>query len=645
MTSVSPGFQFRGDIQGLRALAVLGVVFNHFNIPYFQGGFVGVDVFFVISGYVITGLLVTEYIRKGYMDIMDFYARRMRRLFPVLCVFCVLTCTVVYLLLPVHEAQSLTGSSIYVPLWLSNNYFAFRGLDYFDDRQGLDIFLHTWSLGVEEQFYLVWPFLLVISFGRHRFGLVKIKNKILILFFLLFTLMFVSLYFSVYGMSNNALLSFYLMPARAWQFCAGGLFFILIETLTPTPSRNRYVEVGLVTFILGAILLVCSYGFINENFPYPGLWALLPTSATVLIIFSGALLPKNYNPLEFKPLVWIGDRSYSIYLWHWPVYVLAKERVLPIIHNSPSLSMIIIFFLSFLSYRYVELPFRRGGFLDWSKKNNLLVGLFGMMFLFAISFHLLRITVKTEKQRDLAYPQIYYDGCDTWYSDSRLIPCSVGPEGSENIVVLIGDSIGAQWVSLLEIIYSRKGWQVIVLTKSACPLLSERYYYKKIKKWYEECDRWKEKVVRYVNSISPKVVYIGSAAMYGFTDEQWLNGSLRFWREFGDGTSLIVFAPTPPLGFDGPSCLKRYSSEDIEVARRNCSTVLENYEFRKVTNLLELAARNMTNVTLHDFNKYVCPQNVCYAILKDGTPVYRDNKHLDDRFVRALAKTVDQNFD
>ena len=279
---------YRPDIQGLRAIAVLAVLAAHISLPGFAGGFVGVDVFFVLSGYLITGLLLKEQLQYGSIQLIRFWARRLKRLLPALAVMLVATALVAKWLLTDTEFINQSRSLPYAATWTSNLYFLFRSVDYFDELAAKDLFLHTWSLGVEEQFYILWPLFLWLIFVL---GQPKSAAKSSQLFFWLLIAILTSLSFSVYASFQFPKSAFYLMPSRIWQFALGGLVFLITNSaLQETKAhKNQTTRImGSLFLISGMLLILISVVLLDKNTTYPGFWALMPSSGAGLALMSGA---------------------------------------------------------------------------------------------------------------------------------------------------------------------------------------------------------------------------------------------------------------------------------------------------------------------------------------------------------------------
>ncbi len=348
--------RFRPDLEGLRGIAILLVLLCHVRIPGAEAGFVGVDVFFVLSGFLITGLLVDEAERTGRISLGAFYARRARRILPAAVVVLASTLLVAQLVLSPLDLPRVTDDTLAASLSLANVRFAIDATDYFGPLNASPV-LHFWSLAVEEQFYLFWPVLLLIAarLGRPRVAMGVLAAGIVAgSFALCYTLTW-----------SSEPWAYYSFPTRAWQLAAGGLIALAGPWLGRSPRR-----LALATGWVGVIMLGASLGAIQATTAYPGLVSLLPTLGALAIIASGGQVGSPVRAgLTWTPLRWLGRISYSVYLWHWPILVLGPVALgltdadegavgadLPVRLGLVVLAVA----LAALTWRLVEEPFRRG---------------------------------------------------------------------------------------------------------------------------------------------------------------------------------------------------------------------------------------------------------------------------------------------
>jgi peptidoglycan/LPS O-acetylase OafA/YrhL len=333
---------YRKEIDGLRALAVLPVILFHGGIKSFSGGYVGVDIFFVISGYLITSIILKEK-EAGTFTIAGFYERRARRILPALFFIMLFTIPLAWFWLLPHELKDFGKSVVAVTIFASNLLF-WQESDYFAADAELIPLLHTWSLAVEEQFYLVFPLIMILFWALGKRWLVGIISLIAVF----------SLGLTELGWREFPEANFYLIPTRAWELMIGALTaFYLFHN---QPPRGI---IGHLASVIGIVLILASIFLLDSSLPFPSLYALAPTIGTALIILYATSNTLVYKLLSQKLFVGIGLISYSAYLWHQPLFVFVR-----IMHgDSLTIGVISVLVLStlilaFLSWRYVELPFR-----------------------------------------------------------------------------------------------------------------------------------------------------------------------------------------------------------------------------------------------------------------------------------------------
>ncbi|HYY05676.1 MAG TPA: acyltransferase, partial [Candidatus Limnocylindria bacterium] len=326
----------RDDIQGLRAVAVLLVALGHAGVPFLGGGYVGVDVFFVLSGFLITGLLLAEAERGGTVSLGDFYARRARRILPAAALTLLVTDIAAHHLLNFVRARQVISDSVWAAAFGANVHFAHQGTDYFAQGQPPSPLLHFWTLSVEEQFYLVWPALLALVLLRRRRLLVVVS-----------VLGAASLAWSIASTRASENAAYCSTFARAWELALGAALAIAWPNLPPLHSRVRWV--GLAAIGAAAV------GFSSAT-PFPGYAAVLPAAGAALVIAAGG----GARLLSSAPLRYVGDRSYAFYLWHWPVLTIAVQHAGHDLSTAVKLLLLLgAFALSVLSYALVENPIRR----------------------------------------------------------------------------------------------------------------------------------------------------------------------------------------------------------------------------------------------------------------------------------------------
>ena len=352
----------RADLQGLRAIAVLLVVLNHAGVGFLPGGFVGVDVFFVLSGFLITGLLLAEARANGTVSLIGFYVRRARRILPAAALTLLATDVVAFFLLNFLRARDAVQDSLYAAGFAANFRFAARGMDYFAQADPPSPLLHYWSLAVEEQFYLVWPALLSIvlfgvTFTRRRRSVGRQQHRRLLLVVVLLAAL--SLGWSVHLTATLPAAAYFSPLTRTWELGLGSALAVGASTLVRVPPLGRLVMgwTGMVAIVVAAVLF-------SDRTPFPGSSALLPTIGTALAIAAGTGNRHSRlavgRLLAVRPMCIVGDRSYAFYLWHWPVLILADQYMGYELSVTGKLGLLVgAFRLSCVSYALVENPIRR----------------------------------------------------------------------------------------------------------------------------------------------------------------------------------------------------------------------------------------------------------------------------------------------
>lgn len=638
----------RVDIQGLRAIAILLVVLAHARLPMLEGGFVGVDVFFVISGYLITGVLVRGHLGQGSLPALwEFYAKRLKRLLPALSFMMCAVVVAAFALLTHRELVEQTTSLGSAATWLSNFYFAYTEVDYFAELRGKDLFLHTWSLGLEEQFNLAWPLLLLLAY---RGGLQQRWSAHRALRWMTWTLLAVSLLLSMaLSSGEHASAAYYLLHTRFWEFLVGAAVY-LYGAKADDASEGFWTlrRWGAWGAAVGPLLIVGSAVGFDGNMAYPGVLALIPCVGTALVLAGGQQRTTSWTGrlLGNAWITWFGDRSYSWYLWHWPVLMIGYALGMGGDAYGSAALVLISLAIASASYRWIELPFWKGRFRELPLRRVFLLSCLAMGLPIALATFLLssssaplpaiapEVSAAQAARNDL--PWIYSQSCDFSFKSSDLTPCASGNPDARKVAVLIGDSIGAQWVSALPHSLDAKQWKIVVLTKSSCPPVDEVVYLRE-HKVFQKCLEWREKVWRHVAEIRPDIVFVGSAASYGFTAKQWVDGSSAVFSRLAPSTGrMVAIVGTPGLSFDGPACLERSEAGGL------CAETISMKPWDDVASYLSESVSRYPSARLLNLNDLVCPRGVCSARTEDGIPVFRDTQHLTDSFVRSRAPQISQ---
>jgi peptidoglycan/LPS O-acetylase OafA/YrhL len=442
---------YRADIDGLRAIAVLGVILFHAGLGV-KGGFVGVDVFLVISGYLITKIIAREFQGAGGFSLKRFWVRRIRRILPASVVVTLAALTIGYIVLGSTSYFEL-GKSVVAHGAMLANVFFWMSNDYFSEAAELQPLLHMWSLSVEEQFYFIYPLLLLLLFKKKR-----------ILVGTLTCITFLSLAASLIGVYEAPSATFYLLPTRAWELSAGGL---LALTESRILLRARMREVLAVLGLLGILMPMLIY---SEHLPFPGLLAVAPVAGSVVLILVNREGLTLIGRMLSKPiLIAIGLASYSLYLWHWPVLVFFKHMFSEDTLLLKIVALLLTGALSFLSWRYIEIPFRnpklisrsRSAFTLWAGTTFIMVVL-GFVVYINKGFPL-----RFDSQLSEIHEDITWNGSD--YSTEVPEGVSIGALNSSVDFVVWGDSHGMALINMIDSLAKEQGLTGAALLSAGRP--------------------------------------------------------------------------------------------------------------------------------------------------------------------------------
>lgn len=601
------------QIQGLRALAALLVTIFHAKL--LPGGFIGVDIFYVISGYLITGLILREIESTGKLDLPTFYQRRIKRLLPTSVFVLFVTAIVGFFVLPVITRDALGRDLFAAATYISNYLFAWWENDY----QNLDAtpspFIHYWSLAVEEQFYVIWPiFLLFLS----RYGKRAIFRGIAITTFL-------SLLLSIYQTQTSPIWAFYSLPTRAWELGFGALLLFVPETFW----KNRFIP------WFGVIgILVASFRF-DEKTAFPGINALLPVVSTAVLIGSISNWPRAFNDLSNNRISqWLGAISYPLYLWHWPALVLpssALGRELRI--RERILCIVLTIVLAHFTSKYIEQPIRHKN-VSGRKIYQFFVGTTVISLVAGLLIASTSSSMIKVKGTDYSFnlvdvmqkPAVYGDNCHSNYGENESGECTYGDLNSSTTIVLYGDSHAAQWFPALLELANERNFKLVSLTKSACPSVdvprADQGAYKNI-----DCETWRDKSVARIKQIRPAAVILSSFQHFtpprSYPDENrwWTDGQKRLLTSLrGSSDHLIYISDTPKPKRDIPNCLASRDVKSCDTTEPTPVKVIKGFE------------------TI-DPAPWFCSK-YCPAI-QDGYVVYRDASHISVAAALALKPQLE----
>ena len=464
----------RGDVDGLRAVAIVLVVLFHAGVPGFAAGYIGVDVFFVISGYLITRNLVRDTVATQRLGLIGFWARRLRRLVPAQAVVIVATLAASLIVLPRFMLAATATQGAAAALYVSNLLFARQSRDYFAADVETSPFLHTWSLGVEEQFYIFWPLLFAVAaFAARRWWPDRFRQVLIVGFAI--TL--------VGSMACNLVLidqsptdAFYTLRSRAWEFAAAGL---LATVASDDLVRRRRMATALG--VAGSVLLVASMVVIPTDAAYPGVWAVLPVTATLALILAGTSRDDGRaNPvstaLSIAPAQWVGRLSYSWYLWHWPAMVLTAAWYVDDSVALRTAAGAVSLGVAWVAHGLVENPVRFSPrLIDSLPRTYALAAIATVAVVgLAVLVHTLpdRTDPKSLEGRLIAADRSHdHDGCAERQRVAGVPVCINGaPEASATVLVL-GDSHARHWKPALDAYGRSSHIRIVEDLRMACPAI------------------------------------------------------------------------------------------------------------------------------------------------------------------------------
>ncbi|MDG0852506.1 acyltransferase family protein [Roseateles puraquae] len=627
-------------LQGMRGIAILLVLLNHAEIPGFHGGFVGVDVFFVISGYLIGGLLLREMQATGRIDLWAFFARRVRRLLPASLLVIATVLLGVRLLYAPHEQDELLSSVRASALYAANLWFASRPTDYFGGHTEANPLLHLWSLAVEEQFYLVWPLLMLAAcrVGRRAgprgsvIALVAVTGLL-------------SLVACVAISQIQFKYAFFLTPMRMWEFGAG-----MLIAFNPAWSRALGPR-ALQGLGAGALLLLTAVTLAYDgSLRFPGFWAALPVLGAMglLLVAERGADSVAGRWLQLPPLRWVGDCSYSLYLWHWPV-IIAAAVVAPV--KGPWLTaglLALSLLLGWLSYRFVEQVFMRRVALQARPSHVVVIGLVACIAVAAAAqFMRGQIPRATEGDRYMAaatWPLVDPSGCLVQFDAVDQPPCEFGVTSSDKTVVLFGDSHAAQWLPAIDMLARQQGWRVVALTKAVCPSVDTPVDFYVTRRRFEQCETWRARMLTRIDQLRPQLVVLANSAGYHDVPlPRWQDGMSRTVKHLqGLGSQVAYLRDTPHTGLDVPTCWARVVWWGWTPADACTYPALGPQDrLPQVAQAEQETARGL-GIPYVDLSPLLCTSARCPTRQGD-MPMYRDRTHLSEPFVRALAPTLGQH--
>ncbi|HEY5024358.1 MAG TPA: acyltransferase family protein [Acidimicrobiales bacterium] len=663
---------FRPDVEGLRAVAVLLVVLYHVGIPHL-GGYVGVDVFFVISGYVITGLLLRERAATHKTSLLAFYGRRCRRIIPAATLVIVATVLASRLLLGVVTSEQVVSDARWAAVFLANFHFTATGTNYFLAQGPASPLQSFWSLAVEEQFYIVYPtiFLVVATIGRR----LSLRAKLTVFLGLVVV---ASLTWSVVQTSSNPTVAYFSPFTRAWELALGALVAVGAGQLRRLPRGVAAV----MTWIGLAGIVGAALGFTNST-PYPGSWVAVPVVATAFVIAGGTAAPRRGAEalLSLTPFRWMGRWSYSLYLWHWPILIIAAQyegrRSLPVSENL--FLAVIALGLSVITYFFVENPIRHARVLTRIRWTSLGVGAaltalcIGIIAAAApvatagtagpaipgsgsppaspaavhqavLNARLIKSLPADIRPSLAAAPNDWGGlpadalGCEAHLAVTSVPACVFGDPHGAHTMVLYGDSHALMWFEALDAVAKEAKWRLVVLGKDWCHVsLVARTNppgFGSPGGRYTQCDTWHRFAMHRINKLDPDLLIVtqepgGQRYPSGtITPALWRQGLSKALNDVtSPRTRKIVLGNIPITSHINPNCLARH-----EVNVRVCAGLPDH--FYRSMNSAELLAARDSGAQYVDVMPWFC-STTCTDVI-DDIIVYKDGDHITATYSRYL---------
>lgn len=642
----------RPDIQALRAFAILSVLVYHLWPTKLDGGYIGVDIFFVISGYLITGQLWRQVERNNKVNFADFWARRARRLLPASLLVIATTAVATFFLTPKTWFLSIVGdifsSTFYVQNWL----LASKATDYLQEDAPDSPFIHFWSLSVEEQYYVFWPIVMFAALWLSR----KAKSHKETVVAVLAAIFVGSFAYSIYLTATLPELAYFSTFTRAWEFAAGAMLSVLLSGEKAASSR---VANNPAFFWVGLALMTAPVFLFDSKTPFPSFWAAIPVLGAVLVLFGGQstsrLVPRRL--FAVKPIQFVGDISYSLYLWHMPLIILAPWILYRDIGNKDRVVIFAIaVVLGWLSKRFVEDPVRFGKLSKLLPSRQLMVSAVGLASVAALAFGS-QIAAADIFKNSWAYnsitptldtvkddkPAIETDECRSSTNEAQFKTCVRGVADGSVRVALIGDSHARQYYAGIEKIALANDWQLTVISKSACPLLDPALWPSKVS--YKSCKPWNIEFEKYLAKTKPFDLVINSSSSLVTQNRPDYSVAYKSVIEkiVATGAQVVVIADNPkpldanrsngsPLNYK--SCLETATAETISKCAVTRKAALEPADG------LPAAVAGMPGVSISYLVDLYCSE-ICLPVI-DGILVYRDHSHITNTFAEWLAPYIEK---
>lgn len=678
----------RTDIQGLRAFAVITVILDHL-IGWPHGGFIGVDVFFVISGFLITGILLREHEKTGHISFTGFYRRRIKRIIPASMLVLVVTVIASYIAFGGTRARSVLDDATWAALFAGNWRFASQSTDYFQADGPTSPLQHYWSLGVEEQFYFVWPWLMLLIFALLLRRRASLRSARLIVGLVLLAVTAASFAWAMYETSSNPNQAYFSTFSRTWELGIGALLAVAAPAFRVLPGWLRPVLAW-----LGLAGMTASLWLVSPESTFPAPWAALPVIATAVVILAGTSAPGQQRfmwPLTNRGSGYVGDISYSLYLWHFPIIIIGVA-----VWGDDPVALVLmglaIVLVSVYSFHLVEDPLRRN---DWVRsrraprrevsKNWQVTAVSGLaVVVAAMSIAALQspeapnegfsiseraqVQEEAEEQFTPAVAELQVEirsalAATAWPEDlspnmdeaieepeapADVMPCGQlgtmnvegctwGPASPTNRAVIVGDSVSMTYVSVLREALP-DGWALTSLGTFGCAFTAELIENPDTN-ITANCESRKTQAVDAIRSLSPDLVFITNTyeprvpagQSEPLTPAEWVTSTRSIVDQFIDQTGRVVFLAPPPSDVNLADCYSKLASPS-----RCVSEVTDQWEGQAEA---EAALAADIGGSFVDSRDWFCADGRCPAFAA-GVPMKSDQVHITPAYQRVIVSAV-----
>ena len=676
------GSGFRPDVEGLRAIAVGTVLLFHAGLGGLCGGFAGVDIFFVISGFLITGQLVREVERTGRIALPRFYARRAKRLFPAAATVLVTTAVLTLLFLPKVAWREFGGDIAAAAAYVVNWRLAARSVDYLAEDSTASPVQHFWSLAVEEQYYIIWPVLLLALAGLIRARRWPVRT---VMAAGLSAIVIPSLAWSIYLTQADPARAYFVTTTRLWELGIGALVAVGATLWTRlAPPLGAAIAWGGLVLIGGGLFLQ------DTGTAWPGAAALVPVLGTAAVILGGYSAGDRgpVRVLGLAPLVWVGALSYSLYLWHWPLVVAATSAWNGLSAWQGTAVVLASIIPAWLTHKLIENPLRFHPRVADHTRNALLLGLICSLIGVASGYAVLRagagsgfasVDIATSRAEgtlgagilgsgaepasveiDMSpaamtpdplratqdVPSLYADGCQTEQTTAEVFSCTDGDPTNPKVLALVGDSKAAQWYPALQTWARANGWTIKTYLKSSCPWNPALIYGgQDPSKKYTICQEWGQRVERALTGTQIPTIIVtsgirGTAFAPDGTEQEsvMVDGYVDYWQRAGAaGVPVVVLMDTPQPGRIVYECVLDHPDDFMTRCKGDWNDGSGGAALRA-------AVTQVPTARLIDLNPWICPERQCWPVIGEVL-VWRQGSHITATYTSSLAPVLGRQLD